>query len=101
MSVETGWFDLDAGLGLHAGFGREQLAGREVRTNDRVIARGIGHIGRDPKVRIVDQPRAAAEPAVVAADARRKAIVVQGVYPIVPPAQDEREAAELELILRV
>src|SRR5712664_2604390 len=101
MPVEARWFDLDADLGLHARFWGEKLPGDKICTDDRVVARRIGYIGCYPEFGIIDQTRSAAESTVVTAQAGSKAVVVQGIHPIVSSAEYQAQTAKLELILRI
>ena len=66
IAVESLGRDLHADFGLLAGLRQEQLV-RAVEADDRVVARRVGDVGRDAVVEIVDQARAPAELAVVAA----------------------------------
>src|SRR5206468_1224566 len=91
--------EFESDLGLLAGLRQQQLAG--ILANDRIVAGRIGDVGRKAEIEIVDQPGASAELAVFAALSRADMVVVGSRDPVVAAAQHEREAVELDLILRI
>src|SRR4051812_25388777 len=102
MAVEAGRLVLQSDLGLFAGFGQEELV-RGVEADDRIVAGRVGDIGREAVGEIVDQAGAPAELAVLAIIQRGAAwtIALARRYPVIAAAQDQREAAELDLVLNV
>ena len=91
---------LHADLGLLPGFGQQQLAGG-IDADDRIVACGVGRVGRDTVVEVVDQAGAAGKFAVLPTHRRINPVVVDQLDPVVAARQDQRELIPLDLVLQV
>ena len=99
VTIEAVRLEFQADLGLLAGLRQQQLAG--IEADDRIVAGGVGDVGRKAGIEIVDQAGASAELAVFAALTGSDVIVVVGCNPVVAAAQHQRKAVELDLVLHV
>src|ERR1700744_250331 len=101
MAIHAIRLDLDTDLTLLPGLWQEQLPGDGISIDERIETCRVGNIGRDADRRVVDRTNSTGEFGIVSRLIQRKQIVVVQVYPVVAAARDERQSADLDLVLAV